>query len=98
MKRAGEEDERVFAGLDVEALDSRHHDPVITRRVLGHDLALEGREGVGDDRRAGAPGLPVEPGESVCSGGGRPRDEPFLVCTEHVDGEAPCPPYARPRV
>jgi hypothetical protein len=98
VKRAGEEDERVFAWLDVKALDSRHHDPVITGRVLGDDLALERREGVGDERGAGASGVPVEPGESVCSGGGRTRDEAFVVCTEHIDGEAPCSPHACPGV
>ena len=43
-----EEDERVFAGRDVQLVDLPDDDPVIPGGVLGDDLALEGGEGVGE--------------------------------------------------
>ncbi len=46
--RTGEEDERVIEGRHDDAADMPDDDPVIARRVLGDDVALEGGEGVGD--------------------------------------------------
>ena len=43
-------------------------DPVIARRVLGDDVALEGGEGVGDQRYAALPKVPVNAGEPVRAG------------------------------
>ena len=68
---AGEEDERVFDRRGAQVVDLRHDDPVIAGGMLGDDLALEGGEGVGEQRYAAASELPVEAGESVRAGGGR---------------------------
>ena len=42
---AGEEDERVFDGRDVQVVDPSYDDPVVAGGVLGDDLAFEGRRG-----------------------------------------------------
>ena len=68
---AGEEDERVIDGRDAQVVDAPDDDPVVAGGMLGDDLTLEGGEGVGEQRYAAVPGLPVEAGESVRAGGGR---------------------------
>jgi hypothetical protein len=82
----------------VKTLDSRHHDPVIAGRVLGDDLALERREGIGDYRRAAVTAPPAQPRETVGVGVGSARDEAFVVGTEHVHREPPRAAHARPCV
>jgi len=52
---------------------------VIAGRVLGDDLALEAREGIGEHRRAGGAGPPVQAGESVRLRVGRSRGEGLVV-------------------
>src|SRR5215211_6100848 len=64
-KRAREEDERVFDGREVQVVDPPYDDPVIAGGMLGDDLALEGGEGVGEQRDAAASEFPVEAGEPV---------------------------------
>ena len=71
VEGAGEEDERVVDRRDAQVVDPPDDDPVIAGGMLGDDLALEGGEGVGEQRYAAAPGLPVEAGEAVGAGGGR---------------------------
>ena len=67
--RAGEEDERVFDGCDLQDVDLSYNDPVIAGGMLGDDLAFDGREGVCKQRHTAGSEFPVEAGESVRSGG-----------------------------
>ena len=71
---------------------------MIAGRVLGDDLALEAREGIGEHRRTGGTGPPVQAGESVRIRVGRSRGEALVLSTQHVDGESPGAAHARPRV
>ena len=66
--------------------------------VLGDDLALEAREGIGEERRAAAAGLPADAREPIRPGVGGARDEALVVGTEHVDREPARATHARPRV
>lgn len=76
---AGEEHERVFDGRDVQVLDASDHEGVVAGGVLGDNLALERREGIGEQRYSGASGRPVEAGESVGAGGGRACHEALVI-------------------
>ena len=60
-------------------LDGADDDPVIASGMLGDNLALEGREGIGEKRNAVASWLPVEVRESVSAGGGRAYNEPLMI-------------------
>jgi hypothetical protein len=65
---AGEEDERLLDGRDVQAVDPPHHDPVIAGEMFGDDFTLERGKGIGENRFAAAPAPPVEVGEPVRAG------------------------------
>jgi hypothetical protein len=68
-KGAGEEDERVAGhARDAQVVDAPYDDRVIAGGVLGGDSALEGGEGVCEQRSAVASGFPVDVGESVRAG------------------------------
>ena len=60
-------------------VDPADDDPVVAGGMLGDDLALEGGEGVGEQRYAAASELPVEAGEAVRAGGGRAPREPLVA-------------------
>jgi hypothetical protein len=94
--RAGEEDERVFEGRHEDAADMPEDDPVIARRVLGDDVALEGGERVGDQRHAARPELPVDAGEPVRAGWRSAPCEALVPAAQDVDAEALRPPHSRP--
>jgi hypothetical protein len=53
--------ERVFVRRGVQRVDLSYDDPVVTRGVLGDDLALEGGEGVREQRDAAASELQSRP-------------------------------------
>jgi len=94
--RAGEEDERVFEGRHEDAVDMPDDDPVIARRVLGDDVALEGGERVGDQRHAARPEFPADAGEPVRAGWRSAPCEALVPAPQHVDAEALRPPHSRP--
>jgi hypothetical protein len=71
-KCAGEEDERVIDARGTHVVESPYDDPVVAGEMLGDDLTLEGGEGVGDQRCAAAPELPVQVGEPIRAGRSRP--------------------------
>jgi hypothetical protein len=77
--------------------DPAYDNPVIPGGVLGHDLAFERGEGIGEQRYAPASGIPVEAGEPIRSGGGRVYCEFLVLAAEHVDPEAPRPAHPGPR-
>lgn len=94
--RAGEEDERVVEGRNEDAVDMPDDDPVIARRVLGDDVALEGGEGVGDQRHAARPEFPVDAGETVRPAWRSASCEALVPAPQDVDAEALRPPHSRP--
>ena len=70
-------------------VDPPHDDPVIAGGVLGDDLALEGGEGVREQR---APPCPRAPSRGLRSGPRRRAShgcEPLVVPPQHVHAEAP---------
>src|SRR5918995_3165493 len=95
-KCASEEDERVFAGRHADLLYASHDDPVVPRGMLGDDLALEAREGVGEQRHAAGTGLPVETRETVRAGGGGAGGGVLLLPSQPGHADTPPPPPAPP--
>src|SRR5215217_3533183 len=93
---AGEEDERFLARGDPQLVDLAYDDPVVAGGVFGHDLALEGGEGIGQERCAVGSGLPVEAGEAVRAGGCGADREWLVLSSQHVHAETPSPPHAGP--
>jgi hypothetical protein len=69
---------------------------VVAGAMLGDDLALEGGEGVGEQRYAAFPELPVEAGESIRAGTGSACCEVLVLLSQHVDAEPPRAPHTGP--
>ena len=84
-------------GRDVQVVDAPDDDPVVAGGVLGDDLALEGGEGVGEQRYAAvARAAQSRPANRSAPARGRASCEVLVLPSQHVDAEAPRPPHARP--
>jgi hypothetical protein len=68
-KRAGEEDERVFVGRDVQVVDLPDDDPVIAGGMLGDDLALRVARASVRRGRPPCPGSQSRPAKRSAPGG-----------------------------
>jgi hypothetical protein len=64
--------------------------------MLADDLALEGCDGVSEQRCSAQSGLPVEAGEAVGARWGGAPQEALVMASENVDCEAPGVPHSLP--
>jgi hypothetical protein len=78
-----------MAAIGGQRPDPAKDNPVVARVIDAHQLAVDPRGHARQNRMAGRRGRPVQAGELVAAGNGKPADQTGLPVTKDVDAERP---------